>query len=163
MHNNSLSLLRSSTHESLCVKSYAILMAVFMKFLLFWFFPIFSPLCHAKISGCYSFLYLPSVTETVHLLSLIQVENDSIYTTCFQIFWILILENLVYNAMQIGWKFTEQWLPKAKISGPVNDRRPDFEKCIDLKHPYCFTKVHWRVRFLEILRDTIVLLIYQVS
>ena len=37
------------------------------------------------------------------------------------------------------------------------------KKCIRLKQPYCFTKVHWSIKFREILRDTIVLLSYQVT
>ena len=40
--------------------------------------------------------------------------------------------NLKFGIKQskIGWKFAEQWLPKVKISEPVDDRRPDFfEKC----------------------------------
>ena len=44
---------------------------------------------------------------------------------------------------KIDWKFAEQWLTKAKISGPADDRRPDFfEKCTNLKRPYCFIGVH---------------------
>ena len=27
---------------------------------------------------------------------------------------------------KIGWNFAQQWLPKAKISGPADDRRPNF-------------------------------------
>ena len=48
---------------------------------------------------------------------------------------------------KIGCKFTEQWLPKVKISDPVDDRRPDFfEKCTNLRQPYCIHKVHWSVK-----------------
>ena len=45
---------------------------------------------------------------------------------------------------------------KAKTSGPADDRRSDFfEKCTNLKQPYCFFKVHFQRSF---DRDTIVLL-----
>ena len=51
------------------------------------------------------------------------------------------------NLFKIGSKFAQQWLPKAAISGPADDRRPDlFEKCTNLKQPYCFIKVRWSVK-----------------
>ena len=35
---------------------------------------------------------------------------------------------------KIGWKFAEQWLPKAKILGPADEETTRFfEKCTDLK------------------------------
>ena len=34
--------------------------------------------------------------------------------------------NFGIKQSKIGWKFAEQWLPKVKISEPVDDRRPDF-------------------------------------
>ena len=59
---------------------------------------------------------------------------------CFYIFWILIL-NIKFGIKQskIGWKFAEQWLLKAKILGPADEQTTRFfEKCTDLKQPYCF-------------------------
>ena len=46
--------------------------------------------------------------------------------------------NLKFGIKQskIGWKFAEQKLMKAKISGLADDRQPDFfEKCTNLKQP----------------------------
>ena len=57
--------------------------------------------------------------------------------------------NLKFGIKQseIGWKFAEQCLPKARILGPADDRRPDFfGKDTNLKQPYCFIKVHWNVQ-----------------
>ena len=51
---------------------------------------------------------------------------------------------------KIGLKFAEQWLPKAKISKPFDDRRPDFSKknvstliraIFCKRHPTCDSKV----------------------
>ena len=53
--------------------------------------------------------------------------------------------NLKFGIKQfkIYWKFAERWLPNAKISGPADDRRPDFfEKCTALKQPYSFIEDH---------------------
>ena len=51
-----------------------------------------------------------------------------------------------------------------EISGPANDQRPNFFlKCSKLKQPYCFIKVKWSEKFHEIVRDTIILLSYQVN
>ena len=36
---------------------------------------------------------------------------------------------------------------KVKISEPVDGRPPDFsEKCINVRQPYCDSKVHWSVK-----------------
>ena len=57
--------------------------------------------------------------------------------------------NLKFGIKQskIGWKFAQEWLTKAKISGLTDDREPDvFEKCSNLKQSYCFIKVRWSVK-----------------
>ena len=55
--------------------------------------------------------------------------------------------NFGIKQSKVGCKFAEQWLPKVKILEPVDERRPDFfEKCINLRQPYCFNRVHWSVK-----------------
>ena len=55
-------------------------------------------------------------------------------------------KNFSIKQSKICWKFAEQWLPKVKISEPVDGRRPDFfEKSTNLRQPYCFNNVHWSV------------------
>ena len=72
--------------------------------------------------------------------------------------------NFGIKQSKIGWKFAEHLLPKAKISEPVDDRRPDFfETCINLRQPYYFNKVNWSVKISWICRHTIVLLSYHVN
>ena len=67
-------------------------------------------------------------------------------TVWFNVSWNFNL-NVGTKQSKIGWKFAEHWLPKAKISEPVDDRSPDFfEKFISLRQPYCFNKVHWSVK-----------------
>ena len=54
---------------------------------------------------------------------------------------------LWYKAIQNRLKVRRVMATKAKISKPVDDRRPDFsEKCNNLKQPYCFNKVYWSVK-----------------
>ena len=49
--------------------------------------------------------------------------------------------NFGIKRSKIGSKFAEQWLPKAKISEPVDHRRLNFsDKCINLRQPYWLTK-----------------------
>ena len=61
-------------------------------------------------------------------------------------------------------KFAEQWLPKAKISGPVDDRRLDFFKNALLSSSHiALLNFTGALKFREILRDTIFLICYQVS
>ena len=55
------------------------------------------------------------------------VENDCIYTICFDILLILILQlKIWYKAIQNWLNLAEQWLTKAWISGPTDDSLPDF-------------------------------------
>ena len=66
---------------------------------------------------------------------------------------------------KISWKFAEQWLTKVRISGPTDDRRPEFfEKCTNLKQPYiALSKFTGAQKFREFERDAIVLFSYQVN
>ena len=45
----------------------------------------------------------------------------------------------------------------------MSDDPTFFEKCTDLKEPYCFIKVRWSVNIHDIETGTIVSLIYQVN
>ena len=62
--------------------------------------------------------------------------------------------NLKFGTKQskIGWNFAEhaQWLPKAKISGPVDDRRLDVSKNA--------LKCNFRPKCFQILNDAIIIL-----
>ena len=71
------------------------------------------------------------------------------FTRFVFIFSKLSYSNLNFGIKQskIGWKFAEQWLPKVKISEPADDRQSDFfEKCTNLRQPYCIPKVYWSVK-----------------
>ena len=51
--------------------------------------------------------------------------------------------NLKFGIKQskIGWKFAEQWLPKAETSGSADDRQPDFfGKCTKLSNHIALSK-----------------------
>ena len=51
--------------------------------------------------------------------------------------------NLQFSIKQseVGWKFAEQWLTKAKVSEPAGEQMARFfKKCAKLKHSYCFIK-----------------------
>ena len=66
-----------------------------------------------------------------------------------------------YKVIQNRLKVRRAMATEAKISGPADDKRPDFfQKCADLKQPYCFIKVHRSVKFRVIERDTTILLSY---
>ena len=60
-------------------------------------------------------------------------------------FWPDLPFKIGENQSKIGWKFAKQWLQKAKVSGTADDGRPDlFEKCTNLKQPYCFSIIFFR-------------------
>ena len=75
-------------------------------------------------------------------------KNGCICKICFYVFWILILPlKIWYKAIQNWLKFDEEWLPKAKLFGPTDEKTVRFfRKCTNLKQPYCFTKVHWSIK-----------------
>ena len=61
---------------------------------------------------------------------------------------------------KISWKFTKEWLLKAKILGPANERTMWFlKKYTNLKQLYCFIKVHWSVTFLKLKKTQLFYLI----
>ena len=67
----------------------------------------------------------------------------------------LINLRLGIKQSKIGWNFAEQWLLKARISGPTGDRCPHFfQKCTNLKQPYHFIKVHWSIKNFLKLKET---------
>ena len=92
--------------------------------------------------------------------------KTTVFTRCVFTFSESSCFNLKFGIKQskIGWKFVEEWLPKAKISGSTDDRRPDFfRKMHQFKAAILLSQSSLGRKNLMQLKETIVLLSYQIN